>query len=79
GPSSSIRSEKTTEVLNNIDITVYALYFLGGIEKIVHTEDMANKCYELAPQSFAWTKFPRYPEREKVSGTFLQNSTISGL
>lgn len=65
-PYSGTRSEpiKMIEALNNTDIAVYALHLLGGIQKMVHTEDVALKCFELAPQSFSWTKFPQYPDTE---------------
>ena len=48
--------------LSNIDIVVYALYVLGGWQKRVHTEDVALKCYELAPSKFSWIKYPQYPD-----------------
>ena len=35
--------------LSNIDIVVYALYLLGGWHERVHTDDIALKCFELAP------------------------------
>ncbi len=55
---------KSSVALNNVDVAVYALYLSGGIEKSVHTEIIALKCYKLAPQSFSWTKFPQYPDTE---------------
>ncbi len=63
-PNGNPEQIKTPEVLNNIDVAVYALYLLGGVEKMVHTEDIALKCYELAPRSFSWTKHPQYPDTE---------------
>ena len=48
--------------LSNKDIVVYALYLLGGWQKRVHTEDIALKCYELAPSKFSWVKYPEYPD-----------------
>ena len=73
GPPSNTRSEQTetTEVLNNIDVAVYALNLLGGIQKMVHTEDIAVKCFELAPQSFSWTKFPQYPATEPARSALM--------
>jgi len=55
---------KLSVALNNVDVAVYALYFLGGVQKSVHTENIALKCYELAPLSFSWTRFPQYPDTE---------------
>lgn len=50
------------ESLSNIDIVVYALYALGGWQERIHTEDIALKCYEIAPSKFSWVKYPRYPD-----------------
>jgi len=48
--------------LSDKDIVVYALYLLDGWQKRVHTEDIALKCYELAPNKFSWVKYPQYPD-----------------
>ncbi|MFN8385664.1 MAG: hypothetical protein U0X92_04480 [Anaerolineales bacterium] len=48
--------------LSNIDIVVYALYLLGGWHERIHTEDIALKCFELAPSRFSWIKYPNYPD-----------------
>jgi len=50
------------EALSDKDIAVYALYALGGWQKRIHTEDIALKCYELAPSKFSWVKYPQYPD-----------------
>lgn len=48
--------------LSDKDIVLYALYLLGGWRQRVHTEDVALKCYELAPSKFSWVKYPNYPD-----------------
>lgn len=53
--------EKLDE-LSNVDIVLYVLDHLGGWQKRVHTEDIALKCYELAPSKFSWIKYPEYPD-----------------
>jgi len=50
------------DALSNKDIALYALYILDGWQKRVHTEDIALKCYELAPSRFSWVKYPQYPD-----------------
>jgi len=55
-----------TDKLTQKDIVVYALYVLGGWQKRVHTEDVALKCYELAPPHFSWVKYPQYPDLAPV-------------
>ena len=51
-----------TDTLSDKDIAVYALYVLGGWQTRVHTEDVALKCYELAPSKFSWVKYPQFPD-----------------
>ena len=50
------------ERLSDIDIALYALYLLGGWQKRVHTEDVALRCFRLAPTKFSLAKYPRYPD-----------------
>jgi hypothetical protein len=50
--------------LANWEITVYALYLMGGASRWVHTEDIALKCFEIAPDSFSWVKYSKYPDKE---------------
>jgi len=49
-------------MLSDKDIVLYALYILGGWQRRVHTEDIALKCYKLAPSKFSWVKYPQYPD-----------------
>ena len=50
----------------NRDLVVYVLALLGGESGQVHTEDIAIKCFELFPDSFSWTKYPQYPDKDIV-------------
>jgi hypothetical protein len=56
-----MRTERK-DILSDKDIAVYALYLLGGWQKRIHTEDVALKCYELAPSKFSWVKYPQFPD-----------------
>lgn len=53
-----------TPKLVNWEIAVYALYLAGGASKPVHTEDVALKCFELAPDSFSWVRYPNNPDKD---------------
>ena len=33
----------------------------------VATEDIALRCFEIAPDSFSWAKYPQYPDKEVVA------------
>lgn len=48
------------------DIVLYALYLLGGWQKRIHTEDIALKCFQIAPSKFSWVKYPQYPDPQPV-------------
>ena len=49
-------------MLSDKDIVLYALYLLGGWQKRIHTEEVALKCFQLAPTKFSWVKYPQYPD-----------------
>ncbi|MBI1955082.1 MAG: hypothetical protein HYS38_01670 [Acidobacteria bacterium] len=53
-----------TKELSNIDVALFALYRIGGAQHPVDMEDIAIKCWELAPKKFSWKKYPKYPESE---------------
>lgn len=48
--------------LNDRDIALYALFTLGGWQERIHTEDIAIKCFHLAPSKFSWVKHKEYPD-----------------
>ena len=56
---------------SNRDVVVYAVATLGGESQFVHTEDIAIKCHELAPDAFSWTKHTEYPDLEVARRTLL--------
>ncbi len=55
---------ETVERLSNPQIAVLALYAVGGATARHHTEDIAVKCFELAPSRFSWHKYPQYPKQD---------------
>src|SRR3990170_3637674 len=46
----------TKSSIRQFELTALAVYMLGGTTRAVDTEDMAKKCYELAPTLFSWQK-----------------------
>ncbi len=54
-----------TNPVKSMHIAVYALSLLGGIQQKVHTEDVAQKCLEIAPNRFKWERY-NYPDKELV-------------
>ena len=60
-----------TTKISNWEITVYALHILGGGLRYIPTEDIAVKCFEIAPDSFSWVKYPQYPDKDVVRRTLI--------
>ena len=56
---------RTTDDLTNWQVALLALYALGGATSRQHGEDIALKCYEIAPRRFSWEKY-QYPHLEVV-------------
>lgn len=74
------------DILRDKDIVIYAVYILGGSQNRIHTEDIAIKCYQLAPSKFSWVKYPQYPDiaparfaledaKKLESGAFLRGES----
>jgi hypothetical protein len=57
---------KGVSVVDNPDVVPYALHLLGGGSSFVDVEDIAVKCYELAPQRFGFRTHP-YPNYKTFS------------
>lgn len=47
---------KQATSISNLEIAVYALAVLGGAERRVHSEDIAARCYKIAPDRFGWQR-----------------------
>lgn len=65
-----MRSKPTSEgpSLTNIEIVTYAVALLGGVDRPVHLENIAEKSYELAPGAFRWDldEFASHIDKDKV-------------
>jgi hypothetical protein len=62
-----------------VDVAVLALAQLGGATKKVHSEDIAVKAFELAPEKFSW-RLPQYrskpwPDKELVRAALVNAQT----
>ena len=51
-----------TKELTNVDIVVYTLALLGGSDRTIYSEDVAARCYDLAPSRFSW-RLPKYRKK----------------
>jgi hypothetical protein len=57
--------------LPNWEIAVYVVHLLDGVTRRVSTEDIALKCFELAPDAFSWVKHPEYPDKDVVRSALV--------
>jgi hypothetical protein len=55
-----------TESPNQREIVLLSVFLLGGDKKSIDTEDIAVKCFAIAPSLFAWSKFPNQINIETV-------------
>ncbi len=55
-----------TRALTKREVTLYAVYLLGGAQRVVDTEDVAIKAAELLPGAFSWRKHPAQINLELV-------------
>src|SRR3989442_2068952 len=46
------------EEIPNWELAAVACFLEGGATKLVHTEDLAVRAFQLAPQRFCWRKYP---------------------
>ena len=53
--------------LPNYKIAILALWDIGGATTPQHPEDVAARCYELAPGRFSWARYPQYPNAETAA------------
>jgi hypothetical protein len=45
---------REAETISNVDIVVLVLNDLGGVDKVIHSEDVAARAFEVAPARFGW-------------------------
>lgn len=53
----------------NADIVLTLLADLGGAERSVHIEDIAESAWKAAPARFSWPRLQRYPDLDAVDVT----------
>jgi len=59
--------------LSNIEVTLLALYKLGGAVKKIHTEYIAWEAYKLAPERFSW-RMPEFRDKKFPDKTPLRHA-----
>ena len=60
------QTDKNTKIVtidNNIGMITFVIGSLGGVNKPIHVEHIAEKCARLFPDKFTW-KLPEYKDRQ---------------
>ena len=55
-----------TSDTSQLEIVTLAVFLLGGARRPVDTEDVAVRAHELAPDRFAWRKYPEQINLELI-------------
>jgi hypothetical protein len=65
-----------TKSLTKREVTLFAVYLLGGGQRAVDTEDVAVKAAELLPGAFAWRKYPDQINLELVRAVLSDSKKL---
>lgn len=63
----SIRVAPPSPEANNQDVFVWALYLLGGADRVVDVEAVYLKSFDLAPARLGWRTKPELPDYKKTA------------
>jgi hypothetical protein len=55
--------------ISNTDIVLFVLRDLGGIDRPVHIENIAEAAWQRVPARFSWPKLQKYPDLDAVDVT----------
>lgn len=69
---------KLVEQLTAWETAVFVLFQLGGGSSPCDTEDIAARCFDLAPHLFSWDKY-KFPSRETARATLARLRTKLGF
>ena len=60
--------------LNIVEILLQAIYSSGGVQRYLDTEDIAQKAYQISPNSLCWKKYSDQIDLNKVKVNLYQAS-----
>jgi hypothetical protein len=58
-----------TDTVSNTDIVLLVLKDLGGVDRPIHIEDIAEASWQQVPARFSWPKLQKYPDLDAVDVT----------
>lgn len=65
----SAKRSTTAEAISNTDIVLLVLKDLGGVDRPIHIEDIAEVSWQQVPARFSWPKLQKYPDLDSVDVT----------
>lgn len=65
--------------VSNTDIVLVVLDDLGGAERTIHIEDIAEAAWQQVPARFSWPKLQKYPDLDAVDVTLRAAKKNEGL
>jgi hypothetical protein len=65
--------------ISNTDIVLVVLDDLGGADRPVHIEDIAEAAWQQVPARFSWPKLQKYPDLDAVDVTLRAAKKNEGL
>lgn len=65
--------------VSNTDLVLVALFDLGGGERAIDAEDVAEAAWKAVPARFSWPKHQQYPDLDAVDVTLRAAKKNSGL
>jgi hypothetical protein len=75
----AISPTRMAEAISNTDIVLVVLDSLGGADRSVHIEDIAESAWEQVPGRFSWPKLQKYPDLDAVDVTLRAAKKNEGL
>lgn len=77
-PSSTPQRSADASV-SNTDVVLVVLDDLGGSDRTVHIEDVAEAAWQQVPARFSWPKLQKYPDLDAVDVTLRAAKKNEGL
>ena len=78
-PASSTTPRGADTGVSNTDIVLVVLDDLGGADRNVHIEEIAEAAWQQVPARFSWPKLQKYPDLDAVDVTLRAAKKNEGL
>lgn len=73
------QADPTSAMVSNTDLVLHVLADLGGGERAIDIEDIAEAAWKATPARFSWPRHQQYPDLDAVDVTLRAAKKNSGL